>query len=73
MAETIDEITIEWAEEGVVVIEELEKVVLNRGAWTTILFRYRERDKKNRRIRRAQGRIAAVSENRGRFPEAGRH
>lgn len=46
MAETIDEITIEWAEEGVVVIEELEKVVLNRGAWTTILFRYRERDKK---------------------------
>ncbi|MEW5724245.1 MAG: hypothetical protein AB1896_14135 [Thermodesulfobacteriota bacterium] len=45
MAETIDEITIAYEEEGVVVIEELDKVVLNRGAWTTILFRYRERDR----------------------------
>jgi len=46
MAETIDEITIAYEEEGVLVLEELEKVVLNRGAWTTILFRYRERDRK---------------------------
>ncbi len=46
MAETIDEITISYEEDGVQVIEELEKVVLNRGAWTTILFRYRERDRK---------------------------
>lgn len=46
MAETIDEITIGYEEEGVVVVEELEKIVLNRGAWTTVLFRYRERDRK---------------------------
>jgi hypothetical protein len=46
MAETIDEITIQYEEEGLVVVEELDKVVLNRGAWTTILFRYRERDRK---------------------------
>ena len=46
MAETIDEITIGYEEEGVMVVEELDKVVLNRGAWTTVLFRYRERDRK---------------------------
>jgi len=43
MAESIDEITIEYEEDGILVIEELDKVVLSRGAWTTILFLYRER------------------------------
>ena len=43
---TIDEITINYEEDGVLVVEELEKVVLNRGAWTTILFKYRERERK---------------------------
>ena len=46
MVETIDEITMNYEEDGLLVVEELEKVVLNRGAWTTILFRYRERERK---------------------------
>jgi hypothetical protein len=46
MAETVDELTIAWEEEGVQVIEELEKIYLNRGAWTTVLYLYRERDRK---------------------------
>lgn len=46
MSETIDEITVNYEEEGVLVVEELEKVILNRGAWTTILFLYRERDRR---------------------------
>jgi hypothetical protein len=42
----IDDLTIAYEEEGEVVIEELEKEVIQRGAWTTVLFRYRERDRK---------------------------
>lgn len=45
MAETIDEITIAFEEDGVLVREELDKVVLSKGAWTTILFKYREMDR----------------------------
>ncbi|MBW2622124.1 MAG: hypothetical protein JRD68_04410 [Deltaproteobacteria bacterium] len=45
MTETIDEITINYEEDGILVVEELDKVVLNRGAWTTVLFRYRERNR----------------------------
>jgi len=45
MAESINEITINYEEDGVLVIEELDKVVLSRGAWTTILFLYRERQR----------------------------
>jgi len=44
MAETIDEITVNYEENGRQVVEELDKEILTRGAWTTILFRFREYD-----------------------------
>ena len=46
MAENINDITITYEEDGDILVEELEKVILNRGAWTSILFRYREKDRK---------------------------
>jgi len=45
MAENINDITVNYEDEGEVVVEELDKVILNRGAWTSILFRYRERNR----------------------------
>ncbi len=47
MAENINDITVNYEEDGEVVVEELEKVILNRGAWTSILFRYRERERQS--------------------------
>ena len=47
MAENINDITVNYEEEGELVVEELEKVILNRGAWTSILFRYRERERQS--------------------------
>lgn len=44
MSSTPDEISIEYEESGQVLIKELDKVVLSKGAWTTILFRYQELD-----------------------------
>ena len=43
MSETIDELTMTYEEDGEVLVEELGKVVLSKGAWTTILFKYRDR------------------------------
>jgi len=42
MAETIDELTINYEEDGVEVVKELDKAVLSKGAWTTIVFRYQQ-------------------------------
>lgn len=42
MAESIDEITIEYIDNGVTTVKELDKEVLTRGAWTTILFKYQD-------------------------------
>ena len=47
MAETIDEITLNYEEDGQLLVKELDKEILTRGAWTTIVFHYQQWDKKN--------------------------
>ena len=44
MSSTPDEISIEYEESGQILIKEIDKVILSKGAWTTILFRYQELD-----------------------------
>jgi hypothetical protein len=46
MTSTIEEITITFHEDGIEKVKELDKHVLSKGAWTTILFRYQEWDNK---------------------------
>lgn len=40
MSTTVEDITIHYEEEDIVLVKELDKEVLTKGAWTTILFRY---------------------------------
>jgi hypothetical protein len=47
MASDIDEITVNWEEGGEATVEQLDKVVLTRGSWTTILFKFREKNPKS--------------------------
>ena len=45
MASTPEELTIHYSEGGIDVVKELDKEVLSKGAWTTILFRYQDWDR----------------------------
>lgn len=45
MSDTIDGLTIAFVEDGIEITKELNKYVLSRGAWTTILFRYQDWDR----------------------------
>jgi hypothetical protein len=45
MSATAEELTINYEEEGVLLVKELDKVILSKGAWTTILFRYQNLSK----------------------------
>jgi len=45
MAATIDELTVSYTDGGIETVQELDKIILSRGAWTTILFRYRDWDR----------------------------
>jgi hypothetical protein len=42
MASTPDELTVTYSEDGVDIVKELDKVILSKGAWTTIIFRYQD-------------------------------
>ena len=42
MWETIEDISIHYEEEGQVLTKELDKSVLTKGSWTTIVFKYCE-------------------------------
>ena len=45
MAGRVEDITINYEEDGVVVVKELDKVVLSKGSWSTILFKYQQWEK----------------------------
>lgn len=45
MAENIEELTVSLEEEGVLVVKQIDKEILSKGSWTTILFRYQDFDK----------------------------
>jgi hypothetical protein len=39
---TVEELTVRYEEDGVLTVQELDKAVLSKGAWATVLFRYRQ-------------------------------
>lgn len=45
MAERVEELTINYSEGGTELVQEIDKVILSKGAWATVLFRYREWDR----------------------------
>ncbi len=45
MATTVDELTVTYEENGIETVRELDKQVLTRGAWSTIIFRYQDWDR----------------------------
>jgi hypothetical protein len=46
MSEKAEDLTVNYSEAGQQLVEELDKQILSKGGWTTILFRYREWDPK---------------------------
>ncbi|HID02532.1 MAG TPA: hypothetical protein EYP18_04910 [Desulfobacterales bacterium] len=40
MASDVNDITIQYEEEGQVLVKEIDKDILTKGAWATIIFRY---------------------------------
>jgi hypothetical protein len=45
MSANVEDLTVNYEEDGVVLVKEVDKVILSKGAWTTILFRYQNLNK----------------------------
>ncbi len=46
MATDVDELTVDYMEDGHLVSKQLDKIILTKGAWSTILYRYQDWDRK---------------------------
>ncbi|MGB5439337.1 MAG: hypothetical protein WBN57_09120 [Gammaproteobacteria bacterium] len=42
MATSVDELTVSYTEDGIETVKELDKKVLTKGAWSTVIFRYQD-------------------------------
>ena len=42
MATDVEDLTVSYVEDGVETVRELDKKVLTKGAWSTIIFRYQD-------------------------------
>lgn len=47
MASDVKDLTMNYEEDNILLVKELDKVVLSKGAWSTLLFRYQQWDRKN--------------------------
>ena len=45
MAETIDELTVDYFEGDQQLVRQMDKKVLTKGAWSTIMYRYQDWDR----------------------------
>lgn len=42
MAETVEELTVTYEDGGIETVKELDKKVLTKGAWATVIYRYQD-------------------------------
>jgi hypothetical protein len=45
MVSNVNDITVNYEEDGVLVVKEIDKEILSKGAWCTILFKYVQWDR----------------------------
>lgn len=69
MAESIDELTINYTdpESGTQTVQELDKKVLTRGSWTTIVYLFQEWDRKNECWGKTKARIERYQKRGGHY------
>ena len=49
MASDVNELTINFEEDDILKVKELDKVILSKGAWATIIFRYQNWNAKDQK------------------------
>lgn len=42
MSEDVNELTVTYTEDGIDTVKELDKRILSKGAWATIIYRYQD-------------------------------
>ncbi|HEX3694664.1 MAG TPA: hypothetical protein VH374_04675 [Polyangia bacterium] len=67
MAETLDELTYNYEDEGVLVRKEIDRVVLTKGGWATIMFLFQELDRTSGKFRAPKMAIVRFKKSKGSY------
>ena len=67
MAETLDELTYDYEDQGVLVRKQLAKEVLTKGTWATLMFLFQELDKQKNIFRAPKMAIVRFKKFRGAY------
>ena len=51
---SVESISINYEEDGILLVKEISKEILSKGAWTTIMFLYQEYDRANENYKPAK-------------------
>ena len=46
MTDNVNDLTIEYEEDGVITIKQLDKKILTKGAWATLIYKFQSWDRK---------------------------
>jgi hypothetical protein len=68
MAETVEELSCEWIDDdGKVITKQLDKVVLTKGAWATVMYLYQDVNRQTGEFSKAKARIQRYQKRNGRY------
>ncbi len=68
MAETVEELTINYTDDnGKELVKELDKAVLSKGAWATVLYQYQEWDRRKEEWSAPKARIERYQKRNGMY------
>jgi hypothetical protein len=67
MAETLEELTYDYEDEGTLVRKELDRAVLSKGSWATIMFLFQELDRAKGKLRAPKMAIVRFKKSKGSY------
>ena len=67
MAETLEELTYDYEDEGVLVRKEIDRVVLTKGSWATVMFLFQELDRAKNKFRAPKMAIVSFKKSKGSY------
>ena len=67
MAETLEELTYDYEDEGTLVRKQIDKVVLTKGSWATVMFLFQELDRAKGKFRPPKMAIVRFKKSKGSY------
>jgi hypothetical protein len=69
MASDVNELTINFEEDNILKVKELDKEILTKGAWATIMFKYQQWDAKNEKYGKVAYSIRRYQKREGNYSQ----